>query len=51
MGEHWVKNMLTAFDKAKHRLLAIDYDGTLMGLMPFPEQAAPDAHYFRSLVP
>lgn len=35
--------LLTAAKKARGRLLLLDYDGTLVGFSPRPDQASPDA--------
>lgn len=37
-----IKSILTSYENAAKRILFLDYDGTLTGFKPIPEQAKPD---------
>lgn len=42
LSETSFNHMLAAYKKAKHRLLLLDYDGTLVGFKNDPDAASPD---------
>ncbi|MDP5170736.1 MAG: bifunctional alpha,alpha-trehalose-phosphate synthase (UDP-forming)/trehalose-phosphatase [Bacteroidia bacterium] len=43
------KQLLLDYQQAKSRLLLLDYDGTLVGFHPVPEQASPDPGLIASI--
>ncbi|MBF6607871.1 MAG: bifunctional alpha,alpha-trehalose-phosphate synthase (UDP-forming)/trehalose-phosphatase [Flavobacterium sp.] len=49
LSENIINTMMTDYKSAKHKLLLLDYDGTLTGFRNDPKDASPDAGLFARL--
>ncbi len=47
--ENRLPQIMEAYKKANRRIICLDYDGTLVGFWPLPEQAKPDRELLKLL--